>query len=67
MGNIVRLLSGVNTCACHVYFAINLLTYLLTYLVSHLLAVVGSVSSTLATRPSCLSTSSLLQTPPPVS
>ena len=25
--NVVRMLSCVNTCACHVYFTINLLTY----------------------------------------
>ena len=27
--NVARLLSYVNMCACHVYFTINLLTYLL--------------------------------------
>jgi len=32
--NVLRLLSYVNVCACHVYFTINLLTYLLV-LISH--------------------------------
>jgi len=33
--NVMRRLSCINTCACHVYFTINLLTHLLAYYYRH--------------------------------
>jgi len=40
--NVVLRLPSVNTCACHVYFTINLLTYLLGWLGSRVVSVLDS-------------------------